>query len=58
VILKEGKPPFARVATAADAPKIRGDGPFRDDEAELLKFSVDLGGSPVFGNKKLLIRFA
>jgi hypothetical protein len=33
---------------ALDTPKIPGDGPFRDDEAELQKLSVDLGGSPAF----------
>ena len=32
---------------APDTPKIPGDGPFRNDKAELLKFSVDLGGSPI-----------
>ena len=47
VVSEEGQPPLARVATAIDPPKISGDGPFGDDEAELLKFSVDLRGSPV-----------
>jgi hypothetical protein len=45
VILQEGQPPFARVSTARDLWKIPGDSPFRDDEAEFLKFSVDIGRS-------------
>ena len=31
-----------------DSPKIPGYASFRDDEAEPLKLSVDLGGSPVW----------
>jgi hypothetical protein len=46
VILKEGQPPFFRVATTLNPPKIAGYGPFRHEEAELLKFAVDSGGSP------------
>jgi hypothetical protein len=33
-------------AAALNAPEIPSNGPFGDDEAELLKFAVDLGGSP------------
>ena len=39
---------FASFTTAANSPKIPGYAPFRDDQAELLKLSVDLGGSPVW----------
>jgi hypothetical protein len=46
VILEERQPPLARVAPALDPPKIPGDGPFRDDEAELLKFAVDIRCAP------------
>ena len=46
VILEEGQPPFAWVATTLDTSKIAGDGPFRDDEAEFQKLSVDLGCAP------------
>ena len=47
MILEKRKPAFARVAAAPNPSQIAGHGPFRDDEAELLQFSVDLGGSPV-----------
>ena len=40
VILEEGQPPLARVATALNPPKIPGYGPFRDDETQLLKFAA------------------
>jgi hypothetical protein len=46
VILEEGQPPFARVASALDPPKIPSYGPFRDDEAEFLKFAVNAGRAP------------
>ena len=46
VILKEGQPPFFRVATALHPSKIARYGPFRHGEADLLKFAVDSGGSP------------
>ena len=48
VILEEAQPAFTRVATALDAPKIPGDGPLRDDEAELQKRAVDLGCTPIW----------
>jgi hypothetical protein len=47
VVLGEGQPPFARVAAALNLPKIPGYGPFRDNEAGFLKFSVDLGSAPI-----------
>ena len=40
------KKQFTRVATALNPPQIPGYGPFRDDQAGLLNFSVYLGGSP------------
>jgi hypothetical protein len=46
VILEEGQPQLARVATALTPPKTASDGSFRDDEAELLKFTVDFGDFP------------
>ena len=46
VILEKREPPLTRVATALNPPQIPGYGPFRDDQAEFLKFSVELGGSP------------
>jgi hypothetical protein len=47
VILEERQPAFARITAALYTSKIPGDGPFGGDEAELLKFSMNLGGSPV-----------
>ena len=47
MILQERQPAFARIAATPNAPQIPRHAPLRDDEAELLKFSVDLGGSPV-----------
>jgi hypothetical protein len=47
LVLEKGQPAFAMVAPATNSPKIPGHTSFRDDEAELLQFSVDLGGSPV-----------
>ena len=47
VILEKGKPALARIAPAPNAPQIAGHGPFRDDEAELLQFAMDLRGAPV-----------
>ena len=50
VVLEKSQPSSARVTAAAEPSKIASDGPFGDDEAELLKFSVDLGGSPIPGS--------
>jgi hypothetical protein len=47
LVLEKGQPAFAMVAPATNSPKIPGHTSFRDDEAELLQFAVDLGGSPV-----------
>jgi len=47
VILEERQPAFAWVTSALDASQVPGYAPFRDHEAELLKLSVDLGGSPI-----------
>src|SRR5688500_2365131 len=46
VISEKRQPPLTRVTTALDTPKISGNGPFRDDEAEFQKLSVDLGCAP------------
>ena len=46
VILEEGKAPLPRVATARHSSQSKSHTPFGDVEAELLKSSVDLGGSP------------
>lgn len=43
VILEKRQPPLTRVSTVLDTPQITSNGPFRDDEAEFLEFSVDLG---------------
>ena len=48
VILQKGQPALSRGPAALSAAKIPGDGPFRNDEAELLEFSVDLGGTPIW----------
>ena len=47
MVLEKAQPTLARVAPATNSPKIPGHTSFRDDEAELLQFSVDLGGSPI-----------
>ena len=47
VIPQEGKPPPGRVATATNVAQAAGHGSFGDDEAELLQFAVDPGGSPI-----------
>ena len=46
VILEEGQPALAGVAPAVDTPEMPRHGPFRDDDAEFPKFSVDLGCAP------------
>ena len=46
VILEKGKPLLPRVATARHPSQLTSHTPFGDDEAELLKLSVDLGGAP------------
>ena len=46
MVPEKGQPPFAWVTAAVESSKIASDGPFGDDEAELLKFAVNLGGSP------------
>ena len=43
MVLEKAQPTLARVAPATNSPKIPGHTSFRDDEAELLQFSVDLG---------------
>jgi hypothetical protein len=48
VILQEGQPALTGVAAAADTLQISCYAPFGDDEAELLKFSVDFLGTPVW----------
>ena len=47
MILQERQPPFTWVTTATNSPKVPGPASFRDDEAELLQFTVDFWGSPV-----------
>ena len=47
MILQEGKPLLRRVTTATNSLKVTGHGPFRDEEAELPKFPVDLGRAPI-----------
>src|ERR1035437_228978 len=47
MILQERQPALGRVASTPNAWQIPGDASFRNDEAELLKLSVDLGGSPI-----------
>ena len=47
MILQERQPALGRVAATPNASQIPSDASFRDDEAEFLKFSVDLWGSPV-----------
>src|ERR1035437_9589193 len=42
-ILQERQPALGRVASTPNAWQIPGDASFRNDEAELLKLSVDLG---------------
>jgi hypothetical protein len=45
VIRQECQPLLARVSTSSNASEIPADACFRDDEAELLEFTVDLGRS-------------
>ena len=47
MIPQERQPALGRVAATPNASQIPSDASFRDDEAEFLKFSVDLWGSPV-----------
>jgi hypothetical protein len=47
MVLEKGQPGFARIATAPNSSQVSSHAPFENDEAGLLKFSVDLGGSPV-----------
>jgi len=49
VILEESQPAPSGITAAPNSSQISGHTPFGDDEAEFLKFSVDLGGSPVSG---------
>jgi hypothetical protein len=46
VIRQECQPLLARVSTSSNASEIPADACFRDDEAELLEFTVDLGRAP------------
>jgi hypothetical protein len=54
MILQERQPALGRVAATPNASQIPSDAPFRGDEAEFLKFPVDLWGSPV----RVLVRQA
>src|SRR5882724_5176242 len=54
VILQKRRPPFTRVASALNSTQIPGDGPLRDNEAELQHLAVDFAGSPV----RILLRQA
>ena len=47
VIGEKGQPPLTRIATAPHSSQISSHTPFGDHEAELLKLSVDSGGSPI-----------
>ena len=47
MVLEKGQSAFSRVTPATNSPKIPGHTSFRDDETKLLKFSMDLGCSPV-----------
>jgi hypothetical protein len=46
VIRQECQPLLARIPTSPNASEITADARFRDDEAELLEFTVDLGRAP------------
>src|SRR5580658_9775226 len=46
MILYKRQPALSRVAATPHAPQISRHTPLRDDQAELLKFPVDLRGSP------------
>jgi hypothetical protein len=46
VIPQKGQPAFARVTPATNSPKVAGHAAFRDLEAQLQQFSVDLGSTP------------
>jgi hypothetical protein len=46
VIRQERQPFLARIPTSSNASEIPADACFRDDEAELLEFTVDLGRAP------------
>jgi hypothetical protein len=46
VIRQECQPLLARIPTSSNASEITADARFRDDEAELLEFTVDLGRAP------------
>ncbi len=46
VIRQEGPPTLSRVTATANTPQVASDGPFANDEAELLEFAVDLGCAP------------
>ena len=47
VVLEEGQPTLGWITPAPNSPGMPGHASSGYDEAELLKFSVDLGGSPV-----------
>jgi hypothetical protein len=47
MVQEEAQPLFPWDTTAVCGPKIPGDGSFRNNETELLEFSVDLGGTPI-----------
>ena len=46
VILPEGKPPFCRVTTTTNAPRVASHGSPGDNEAELQNLTMDLGCAP------------
>src|SRR5262249_54732472 len=47
MILEKRQPALGWITSAANSPQITGYRPFRGDEAEFLKFSVDLRRSPI-----------
>jgi hypothetical protein len=46
MILEKREPLLLGVTTVNHAPQISGHGPFRDGEAQLLQFGVNLGSAP------------
>ena len=46
VIVEEGQPTLRWIASATHSPQVLTDGSFRDDEAELQKFTVDFRCAP------------
>jgi hypothetical protein len=47
MILQEGSPSVSTVSVAMNRPKISRNASFRNDEAQLLQFSVDFGCTPI-----------